>query len=74
MRSVFVFIFLMFMTNCSLNKDFQSLNKKKDEKNESAELSKVLEKKNDITKMTFEEYKIYLDDYTKKNKYPNLNK
>ncbi len=74
MRSMLFFIFLMFMTNCSLNKDFQSLNKKKDEKNKSAELSKVLEKKNDITKMTFEEYKIYLDDYTKKNEYPNLNK
>ena len=74
MRSMLFFIFLMFMTNCSLNKDFQSLNKKKDEKNKSAELSKVLEKKNDITKMTFEEYKIYLYDYTKKNEYPNLNK
>jgi hypothetical protein len=23
--------------------------------------------------MTFDEYKIYIDDYTKKSKYPNIN-
>ncbi len=40
----------------------------------STELYNILEKKNDITKMTFEEYKIYLDDYTKRNEYPSLNK
>ncbi len=43
-------------------------------RNKSAELYNILEKKNDITKMTFEEYKIYLDDYTKRNEYPSLNK
>lgn len=74
MRFMFFLTFLLLITNCSSNKNFQSLNKKKQEKNKSAELSKVLEKKYDITKMTFEEYKIYLDDYTKINKYPNLNK
>ena len=27
----------------------------------------------DITSMTFEEYEIYIDDYTKKSKYPDIN-
>jgi len=62
------------VSNFSLNNDFQFSNKNKEEKNKNAELYNILEKKNDITKMTFEEYKIYLDDYTKRNEYPSLNK
>ncbi len=74
MRSFNLIIFFIFVSNCSLNNDFQFSNKNKEEKNKSAELYNILEKKNDITKMTFEEYKIYLDDYTKRNEYPSLNK
>jgi len=73
MRSFNLIIFFIFVSNCSLNNDFQFSNKNKEEKNKNAELYNILEKKNDITKMTFEEYKIYLDDYTK-NEYPSLNK
>ena len=36
-------------------------------------LSKILKKTDDITTMTFEEYEIYIDDYTKKSKYPDIN-
>ena len=32
----------------------------------------VLKKSEDITNMTFEEYEIYIDDYTKKSKYPDI--
>ncbi|MBM3630782.1 MAG: hypothetical protein FJX01_02335 [Alphaproteobacteria bacterium] len=74
MRSFNLIIFFIFVSNCSLNNDFQFSNKNKEERNKSAELYNILEKKNDITKMTFEEYKIYLDDYTKRNEYPSLNK
>ncbi len=74
MRSFNLIIFFIFVSNCSLNNDFQFSNKNKEEKNKSSELYNILEKKNDITKMTFEEYKIYLDDYTKRNEYPSLNK
>jgi len=62
MRSFNLIIFFIFVSNCSLNNDFQFSNKNKEERNKSAELYNILEKKNDITKMTFEEYKIYLDD------------
>ena len=37
-------------------------------------LSKVLKKSDDITNMTYDEYKIYIDDYTKKSKYPDISK
>lgn len=73
MRFTFLFIFLIFLTNCSSTKDFQYL-KKKYKKNKNSEFSKILELKNDVIKMSFEDYKKYLDDYTKKNKYPSLNK
>jgi hypothetical protein len=36
-------------------------------------LSEVLKKSEDITNMTHDEYKIYIDDYTKKSKYPDIN-
>ena len=36
-------------------------------------LSEVLKKSEDITNMSYDEYKIYIDDYTKKSKYPDIN-
>ena len=35
-------------------------------------LPDVIKKSEDITSMTFEEYEIYIDDYTKKSKYPDI--
>jgi hypothetical protein len=32
----------------------------------------VLKKSEDITTMTLQEYEIYIDDYTKKSKYPDI--
>ena len=32
-----------------------------------------LKKSEDITNMTYEEYNIYIDDHTKKSKYPDIN-
>ena len=68
-------IFISFLlNNCSLNKDSKywtedAVKKSKDQK----KLSKVLKKSDDITNMTYDEYKIYIDDYTKKSKYPDIN-
>ena len=33
----------------------------------------ILKKSDDITTMSIEEYDIYIDDYIKKSKYPNIN-
>ena len=75
MRLIFCFFLLLFISNCSLNKDSQywtedTIKKKDEQKN----LSKILKKSKDITTMSLEEYKIYIEDYTKKSKYPDISK
>ena len=75
MRLIFCLFSLLFISNCSLNKDSQYWNedtiKKKDEQKN---LSKILKKSKDITSMTLDEYKLYIEDYTKKSKYPDISK
>ena len=74
MKFVFIIFIIFLLNNCSLNKDSKYwtedvVKKSKDQK----KLSEVLKKSEDITNMTYEEYKIYIDDYTKKSKYPDIN-
>ena len=75
MKSIITLIFFLFLNNCSLNKDSKYwtedvVNKSEDQK----ELTEVLKKSEDITNMSFEEYEIYIDDYSKKSKYPDISK
>ena len=75
MRLVLCIFILMFLNNCSLNKDSQywtegTLKKKDAQK----KLLKILKKSKDIRSMTFDEYKIYIEDYTKKTNYPDISK
>ena len=70
----FLILFLL-LNNCSLNKDSiywteDVMKKNNNQKN----LSTILKKSDDITTMTFQEYEIYIDDYTKKSKYPDISK
>ena len=74
MKLVFMFFIILFLTNCSLNKDSKYwtedvVKKREDQK----KLSELLKKSEDITNMSYDEYKIYIDDYTKKSKYPDIN-
>ncbi len=75
MRLICCLFLLLFISNCSLNKDSQywteDIIKKK---NEQKNLSKILKKSKDITSMTLDEYKLYIEDYTKKSKYPDISK
>ena len=75
MKLILCIFLLTFLNNCSLNKDSQYWTegsfKKKDEQKK---LSKILIKSKDIRSMTLEEYKIYIEDYTKKSKYPDISK
>jgi hypothetical protein len=74
MKLLFIFFIILFLTNCSLNKDSKYWTEDVVKKNEDQKkLSEVLKKSEDITNMTYDEYKIYIDDYTKKSKYPNIN-
>ena len=68
-------IFLIFLCNCSLNKDSQYWTENSIEiKTNQKKLNEILKKSDDITSMTLEEYEIYIDDYTKKSKYPDISK
>ena len=74
MRFIFLIIIFNLITNCSLNTNSKywtedDLENKDKFKNE---MNKVLLKSNDITQMTWEEYKLYLRDYTIKTNYPDL--
>ena len=66
-------LFFFLLNNCSLNKDSQywteDVVKRKDNQKK---LSKILEKSDDITNMTLNEYTIYIDDHIKKSKYPDI--
>ena len=74
MKLVFIFFLFFLLNNCSLNKDSKYWTEDVVKKSEDQKkLSKVLKKSEDITNMSYDEYKIYIDDYTKKSKYPDIN-
>ena len=73
MKFAFILSLLFILNNCSLNKDSKYWTQDVKKRNETQKkLSKILKKTNDITTMTLEEYKIYIDDHTKKSKYPDI--
>ena len=74
MKLVFIFFIILFLNNCSLNKDTKYWTEDVIKKSEDQKkLSETIKKPEDLTSMTFEEYEIYIDDYTKKSKYPDIN-
>ena len=71
---IFITFITLLLNNCSLNKDSKywtedGVKKIEDQK----KISDILKKSADITTMTYEEYKIYIDDFTKTSKYPDIN-
>ena len=73
MKFSFILSLLFILNNCSLNKDSKYWTEDEEKRKENEKkLSKILKKTDDITTMTLEEYKIYIDDYTKKSKYPDI--
>jgi hypothetical protein len=74
MKFVFIFLIILLLNNCSLGKDSKYWTEDVVKINEDQKkLPKVIKKSEDITSMTFEEYENYIDDYTKKSKYPDIN-
>ncbi len=75
MKKKLCLILILLLNGCSLDKNSNYWNQDgiKNKENEK-KISKILEKTDDITKMTVEEYEIYIDDYTKKSKYPDISK
>lgn len=73
-RLLFLISFL-FLTNCSLDKNSEFWNEDMIIKKENEQkISKILEKSADITSMTVEEYELYIEEYTKNSKYPDISK
>ena len=73
MRILVYFGLAIGISNCSLNQDSKywtedSIKKKVD----NQKLIKIIEKSNDIRLMSVDEYKIYVDDYIKKSKFPEI--
>jgi Tfp pilus assembly protein PilP len=73
MKLTLILIIFLLLNNCSLNKDskYWTEDVEKRDKNKK-QLSEILKKSEDITTMTLKEYEIYIDDYTKKSKYPDI--
>ena len=73
MKKINLILILLIFQSCSLNNDtvyWNEHNKKRI--NEKKNLAKIIKKSEDITLMSLNEYKIYIDDYIKKSKYPDI--
>ena len=75
MRLTISLFLIIFLNHCSFNKDSQYWTEDSIKmKHEQKKISNVLLKSKDIMSMTLEEYKIYIDEHTKKSNYPDISK
>ena len=74
MNKLLFIAFFIFLNACSFNIDSKYWNEKSDKKNDYNKLTEIINKSNDIRLMTIEEYEIYINDYIKKSKFPDINK
>jgi hypothetical protein len=66
---------ILILTSCSFDKNSTYWNENQKIKSlENKQLSKILKKKSDLKKMTFKEFNLFLEDYSKKAEYPDINK
>ena len=73
MKLTLILIIFLLLNNCSLNKDSKYWTEDVEKRDENKkQLYEILKKSEDITTMTLKEYEIYIDDYTKKSKYPDI--
>ena len=73
MKKIVLILILILFQSCSFNNDSVYWNEQNKKKiNKKKNLIEIIEKSKDITLMSLNEYKIYLDDYIKKSKYPDI--
>jgi hypothetical protein len=66
---------ILFLTSCSLSKDSAYWNQDPMKKSvENKKLSKILKKTGDYKSMTFDEFNLFLKDYSDNAEYPDINK
>ena len=74
MKYLFITL-ILFLTSCSLNKDSVYWNEDSIKKPiEDKKISKTLKKTGDYKSMTFDEFKLFLEDYSNNAEYPDINK
>tara|TARA_B100001113_G_scaffold238857_1_gene196361 strand:+ start:102 stop:329 length:228 start_codon:yes stop_codon:yes gene_type:complete len=74
MKIILYLILFIFINNCSLNSESKYWTEDTiKKKTENKKLIEIIGKSNDIRSMTVDEYEIYIDDYIKKSKYPDIN-
>ena len=73
MNKLLFIAFFIFLNACSFNIDSKYWNEKSDKKNVNNKLTEIIKKSNDIRLMTIEEYEIYINNYIKKSKFPDIN-
>ena len=65
---------ILFLTSCSLNKDSAYWNEDLIKKSaDDKKLLKILEKTGDYKSMTFDEFNLFLKDYSNNAEYPDIN-
>ena len=65
---------IIFLSSCSLSKDSAYWNKEPIKKSaEDKRLSKILKKTGDYKSMTFDEFNLFLKDYSNNSEYPDIN-
>ena len=65
---------ILFLTSCSLSKDSAYWNEDPIKKStEDKKLLKKLKKTGDYKSMTFDEFNIFLKDYSNNEEYPDIN-
>ena len=74
MKYLFISL-ILFLTSCSLNKDSSYWNKDSLKKPiQDKKPSKILKKTVDYKTMTFDEYNLFLKEYSNNAEYPNINR
>ena len=65
---------ILLLTSCSLSKDSAYWNEDPKKKSvENKKLSKILKKTGDYKSMTFDEFNLFLKDYSNNAEYPDIN-
>ena len=65
---------ILFLTSCSLSKDSAYWNEDLIKKSaEDKKLSKILKKTGDYKSMTYDEFNLFLKNYSDNSEYPDIN-
>ena len=73
MKFLLFIITIIITSACSLNQNSKYWSEDNIKRvNNEITLEKIIEKSNDIILMTYNEYQIFIDNHTKKSKYPDI--